>query len=189
MSEMSMNKTQFLIGKLAPPNAERDAIHIAVLPVTAEDDWLAPGACVKLVPGTTDHVREAKNYAAALGVVDPFLSRSVRKGQRFFVFLTPNTVTGMRHHWTLPAIDEPQQLGDAEKWLRDFADRYGMNYDEMLSTANEGDDYITAVGQDLHGKHELEAGEYEEFWRYVEQVTGRKFDDEHRESVGWTCTC
>ena len=79
----------------------RDAIHIAVAPVTAAER-LAPGQHVGLVRegdvelvGACDHT---------IGVVDPSLAGEVEPGQRFWLFLYPGTITGLRHVWTHPAF-------------------------------------------------------------------------------------
>ena len=39
-----------------------------------------------------------------VGIVDPFLKEPVEPGERFYIFLFPNTVTGLRHVWTHPAF-------------------------------------------------------------------------------------
>ncbi len=41
----------------------------------------------------------------AVGIVDPFLQRSVLQGQRFYLCLFPGTVTSLRHVWTHPALE------------------------------------------------------------------------------------
>lgn len=90
------------IGKLAEPGAGRDAIHVAVAPCVAFDDLL-PGEHVGLVaiPGNTEL---AGRVAVPAGIVDPFLTVPVRKGQRFYLCLYPDTVTGLRHVWKHPAF-------------------------------------------------------------------------------------
>ncbi len=79
----------------------RDAIHIAVAPVTA-GERLAPGQHVGLVQeGNLELVGLCDRN---IGIVDPFLAEEVEPGQRFWLFLYPNTVTSLRHIWTHPAF-------------------------------------------------------------------------------------
>ncbi|MCA9067276.1 MAG: hypothetical protein KDA84_00025 [Planctomycetaceae bacterium] len=78
----------------------RDAIHIAVAPVTAVCD-LEPGQDIGFVRGNRESVGPCEN---PIGIVDPFLKDTIKAGQRFWLFLYPNTVTGMRHFWKHPAF-------------------------------------------------------------------------------------
>ena len=79
----------------------RDAIHIAVAPVTAAAR-LVPGQHVGLVQeGNLELVGPCDRN---IGVVDPFLAEPVEPGQRFWLFLYPGTITGLRHVWTHPAF-------------------------------------------------------------------------------------
>lgn len=79
----------------------RDAVHIAVAPVTA---------AVRLAPGQHVGLVEAGNVELVgpcdenIGLVDPFLASGVEAGERFWLFLYPGTVTGLRHVWTHPAF-------------------------------------------------------------------------------------
>jgi len=79
----------------------RDAIHIAVAPLTAVER-LAPGQHVGLV--RDDDSELVGPCERAIGVVDPFLTAAVEPGQRFWLFLYPGTITGLRHVWTHPAF-------------------------------------------------------------------------------------
>jgi hypothetical protein len=82
------------LGKLIIGEAHRDAVHVAVAPVVAQEN-LSPG----------DHVDANGGWAGErVGIVDPFLREPVRKGDRFWLFLYPGTVTGLRHMWTHPAF-------------------------------------------------------------------------------------
>lgn len=79
----------------------RDAIHIAVAPVTAAER-LSPGQHVGLVQeGNLELVGPCDNN---IGIVDPFLAEEVEPGQRFWLFLYPGTVTSLRHIWTHPVF-------------------------------------------------------------------------------------
>ncbi len=79
----------------------RDAIHIAVIPVKATVT-LKPGQHVGLIDdGNQELVAPCESN---IGIVDPFLSKDVEPQQRFWLFLYPNTVTGMRHVWTHPSF-------------------------------------------------------------------------------------
>ncbi len=89
----------------------RDAIHIAVAPVTAAER-LAPGQHVGLVGLGTEQVGPC---AQPLGIVDPFLSAPVEPGQRFWLFLYPGSITALRHIWTHPAFTAASAAAVREK--------------------------------------------------------------------------
>jgi hypothetical protein len=184
------------IGELAHEGALRDAIHIAVAPVVSADDWLSPGDEVGFVLGSNTKVKgKDRVYGQdVIGVVDPFLRDHVRKGERFWVFLLPNTITFLRHHWEHPAfVPAPPPSSDSEAWLRRFADEWNFNYDDMIREASdtspsEWGHYVVAMGRDLHSRGELGSDE-PLFWQHLEAMTGQKFSDEHRENFGWSCSC
>jgi hypothetical protein len=79
----------------------RDAIHIAVAPVTAAERLL-PGQHVGLV--RRGDVELVGPCGDTIGIVDPFLEAEVEPGQRFWLFLYPGTITALRHVWTHPAF-------------------------------------------------------------------------------------
>lgn len=79
----------------------RDAIHVAVAAVTAESR-LSPGQHIGLTrEDNTDLVGPTE---CTIGIVDPFLTEAVEPGQRFWMLLYPDTITGLRHIWTHPAF-------------------------------------------------------------------------------------
>lgn len=116
-----MNDTQKMIGKLITSDAgevHRDAVHVAVMPVIAGDK-LQPGDRVRL--DRDNEVYEADAVDDIVGIVDPFLAHSVRKGQRLWLFLLPNSVTSLRHVWTHPKIPDEGATTEDEV---DFDDHY-----------------------------------------------------------------
>ena len=88
-----------VLGKLIEdPVAARDAIHIAIAPVTASED-LTAGQDVGFV-----NCGEVGPSPNPIGIVDPFLKTSVGRGERFYLFLYPKSITSLRHVWTHPAF-------------------------------------------------------------------------------------
>lgn len=78
----------------------RDAVHVAVMPVTAAEH-LYPGQHI----GFIGPIRElVASTGEPIGIVDPFLQKSVRQGERFLMCMYPGTITSLRHVWTHPAI-------------------------------------------------------------------------------------
>lgn len=98
------------LGKLITDTAQRDAVHVAVIPVMADED-LSPGARVGVIGYSTLRATKTRE---AVGVVDPFLVDVVKKGQFFWLFLLPGTTSPPRHHWTHPNIpdEEPADYSD-----------------------------------------------------------------------------
>lgn len=88
----------------------RDAVHVAVAPMTAVEE-LAPGDWVRFArAGDVEFAaRSFPTDENAVGVVDPFLTDTVGVGDRFWLFLLPGTVTGLRHVWTHPAFTRQLQ--------------------------------------------------------------------------------
>ncbi len=97
-----MNQIVPNLGELCDDAARRDAVHVAVAPVTAGQQ-LEPGDHVGLVGGVAVTAWHRDDFHV-IGVVDPFLTTSVDRGQRFWLLLYPNTVTSLRHVWTHPAF-------------------------------------------------------------------------------------
>lgn len=170
------------LGTIISPNERRDAIHIAVEPVVAQQ-LLRAGDHV-----TAEGRLVNPDDAAAVGIVDPFLRTGVTKGERFWLLVYPRQIHSLRHVWTHPAFaDAPEVAGEAPKvhidpravseaWLREFcrtADCPG--YETVIGEIAAGqpnswdaDEYLHFKGMDAHG--EIPA----EFWGHVEIVLGRK---------------
>lgn len=189
---------QLQLGKVNPSGG-RDAFHVAVIPVKIGEKYMRPGQRVKLKFGTNDTIISAdyRDAGPSIGIIDPFIDKYyVNENEVVYLWLNPGTVTGMQHCWKHPLFDnEPKKASEAELWLRNFAERWGFNYEEMISVAKSthideyGDiGYITAHGHDLYSYQEL-GEDYYTFWEKIEELIGYKFDEEHRKKVHWSCSC
>lgn len=196
----SMADPQF--GRLVPDDFpdERDAIHIATAAVFATED-LNPGDHVGFV--TKDNDKMGRSDIAPLGIVDPFLPKGVKKGERFWVFLYPGTIQSLRHNWSHPSFDVRQQLiraieeTPAKKRMKAFAaslnggeDWYGnkledVSFEELIDRATayvNGGEYWSEGGR-FEGQ-----GLYDEFWDDFEELTGLKVPEGDRYSF-FSCSC
>ncbi len=165
----------------------RDAVHVAVIAVTAQS---------KLVPGQ-DVAKDGSPNEPHVGIADPFLKRPVFPGERFWLFLYPRTITSLCHVWAHPAFtdDEVAPVVDpsraaSEAWLRDFCARSDCPaYEAVLGAAalyidGGGDDeYLHFQGSDAHGEIPPE------FWDHVEGVLGRKPSYERPRPAYFSCSC
>ncbi len=178
------------LGQIITEPAERDAIHVAIAPVEAAEH-LEPGAHVGLL--TTG---QASSVAEKLiGIVDPFLKRSVRAGEKFWLCLYQKTVTGMRHHWSHPAFkDEDSNTikipcgSPSEKWIREYAMGIGLDYNTLMDGAAEWIRSKEEPGS--WGEYLVMGGLLEgvstpdEFWVHYAAITGKK-----GEGNFFSCSC
>ncbi len=95
--------------------ARRDCVHVAIAPAYACMP-LSPGGRVCLGSGSTENALDAEHFTnlPAVGIVDPFLTQPVEIGQRFWIFLFPGTITGMRHLWSHPAFARKVPAGGGD---------------------------------------------------------------------------
>lgn len=191
---MAMSSEDLKLGEIIPADRpqERDAVHIAVIPVVAAVS-MAPGALVGMAGGRAVHA----TGAAAIGIVDPFLTETVEEGQRFWLYLRPGSITSLRHEWTHPAFPVSElRVGSnerevSEKWLRQWAIEFRVGgydiadderYRKLIGGAIAGDIFF---GTDT--PYDEVRGS--ELWRHIENVTGQRFDDDHRENGFYHCSC
>ena len=93
------------LGNPAPDGALRDAVCIAIIPVTCSAAVIHPGQRI-LVD------RDLWAYPAGHGVpnaiADPWFHTAehslIHPNTRFYALMDPSTITGLRHHWDHPDI-------------------------------------------------------------------------------------
>lgn len=167
------------LGHIITGEQHRDAVHVAVAPVIASER-LAPGQHIGFIGEVVGVVK------SPIGIVDPFLVGPVFRGDRFWLFLYPGSITSLRHDWAHPAfVNRKDALSDAEARLRVFAETADLTYDRLLEAAS---DYID------NGRYLIDGGRWEgfntpdHFWDDYEAVTGKKVDDDDRGSF-FSCSC
>lgn len=188
------------LGQLLDEKAGRDAVHVAIAPVVAASP-LVPGQHVGFhEEGNTELVGPSHHK---IGIVDPYLTQAVKKGQRFYLFLYPQTIQSLRHVWTHPSFPPEFQSptsatpAESEAWLRKFCSEHDCpDYESLMELFDKGDiqlgnedyygpsrmdgEYIYVYGQDAHGEIP------DEFWVHVENVLGKPMRDKPRH---FTCSC
>jgi hypothetical protein len=147
----------------------RDAVHIAIIPVIAGES-LATGQPVELYEEGGNTVVGSLNKHV-LGIVDPFIIGGVKRGEQFYLWLTPRTITSLRHVWTHPEFPEEvkveKNLREAStQWLETFAERKQLTIHQLLH-ALENNGYV--------GRNEDATGEIpDEVWEHYENATGKR---------------
>lgn len=189
------------MGQLLDASAGRDAVHVAIAPVIAAH-ILKPGEHVGLI-GDEDEPMKVGRVSDKIGIVDPFLVEPLMPGQRFYLFLYPNTVTSLRHVWAHPAfpdqiasVESQEPRAVSERWIRAYAEEVGVSYRICMDAA---DDYLASVdrhpekpwsreshilGYDTPG---IVHAKKEEFWKHYEVVTGKKVDN--HKATFFSCSC
>lgn len=128
----NMNDTQKEIGQLCSAEHQRDAIHVAVIPAQVGKNALHPGQKVMMVNGLASTTNW--DHHAYVGVVDPYLRHNVKPGEWFWLFLRPNTITGLRHAWSHPQFPADAVISAPrdKAWLRNFCKDAAIDYDDFL---------------------------------------------------------
>lgn len=169
------------LGQIITTEQHKDAIHVAVVPVTAAQ-IMEPGTHFGIRYGKAVPMRDKSER---VGVVDPFLLEPVMSGQQFWGFLYPGSITSLRHAWTHPAFPDelpaPAVTGksEAEVWMRAWAVEH-MGYDYYGDGEKRSDEsaYAAAIeaGRRMHiGPYESARDHIDSiWWDNWEEITGQK---------------
>lgn len=201
------------LGTIHTKHEKRDAIHLAVEPVEAGEK-LRPGDHITVISGVAYECEREK----ALGIVDPFLSGHVKKGERFWFVMYPRMVHSLRHVWTHPAFkDEPEapeletkvvSAGDgitvksvrfpvvsppsvqdaAKQWIKNHADEVGLSYDKLMEAADTWLEGNWEYYVEYGGQSMQDTFDSEGFWPRYEIVTGKTIPEDLRQSF-FSCSC
>lgn len=108
------------LGSIISEGEKRDAIHLAVEPCIAVT-VLTPGQKIG-VTHDSEGLCYSNEHGKAVGIVDPFLSASVKKGQRFWFIMNPRQISSLRHVWEHPDFPEPptENVEDLKRRISDL---------------------------------------------------------------------
>lgn len=164
-----------MLGKLIEISAARDAIHVACAPMIADCDLVA----AEHVGIVSDGV--AGKCEPTVGIVDPFLSETVLKGQKFWLVLCPGTVTAIRHHWSHPSFrNQPEDFTEAREWITAFAAQWKHSFDDFM----EGARVYLATGRELDSNWEHQEDvpdeQWDLFWRHFRLLTGASIREKEK---------
>lgn len=178
-----------ILGKLIVGDAYRDAVHIAIAPVIAGE---------KLLPnqdiGLSSDGKAVLN-AEHIGKVDPLLDLPVKQGQKFYMWLYPNTITSLRHNWDHPLFPkESSNCLNADKneskvWITEFAVELHQSYDDLMEGARQYFEFGYYAYDNSESFKDVNYDKWAEFWGHWEVVTGSKVRDEDNKDCFYTCSC
>jgi len=191
MSEKRKVSTDALetLGTIIDETGKRDAIHLAVEPCIAGEK-LHPGQHI----GITDGV--GMSTGKKLGIVDPFLSKPVFEGERFWLVVYPRVITSLRHVWSHPEFPEEiigtiaelpnDEVSKSKRWIEGFAAEIEQTYNRLMAAAEQWVNYqdYTYDNSESYKEH---WDKFPEFWKHYEIVTGKTVTVE-KESF-FTCSC
>lgn len=167
------------------PNVRRDAVHVAVNPITATQR-LRRGQRIKVVNVVETIPSKAdEDYT---GIVDPYLDKPVvNEGETFYLWLKPGSITSLVHSWTHKDLDADTVVESPKekstKWIEGYAKTLGFSGDALITYA---DSYLKFGNYVNTGEMQLYLDD--EFWDHYEVVTGNKVDENKRYSF-FTCSC
>lgn len=191
------------LGTIHTKQENRDAIHLGVEPIEAGEP-LRAGEHVCMKDGKAFTTVEGKR----VGIVDPFLERTVETGQRFWLVVYPRQIASLRHVWEhpdFPASKEtwhqptPEQLTEirrmidpelvhAEGVIKETAERIGVTTEWLLEAVDEaqGEEWPSIYHPESSGGfdgHSLD----EDFYKAFATVRHKRRDQVT--NVSLSCAC
>lgn len=194
-----MNAEQLKLGQIITAEQQRDAVHVAVAPVTAAHS-LSPGDHVGFLSDGKAGDTVSDSSGTPIGIVDPFLKERVKTGQKFWLFLYPGSITSLRHDWThsafmarkptdttrpVPPPLATTQMDESVSWLTAFGDRNDMSYPAVIQAAK---DYLYRGDYINKGNDQGFEDCGDEFWDHFQHATGILVGDDKRGTF-FSCSC
>lgn len=168
------------LGSIINETEKRDAIHLAVCPVVAQE---------KLLPGdhvSADGLRRNKGVKS-VGIVDPFLEIYVNPGERFWLVIYPREISSLRHVWSHPAFPDEITGKDSKGKIEESKDWIRAHFDTSLADVLEAAEDFIELGEIIAFWGDNDNYD-SEFWNHYEIVTGKKVNDSKKQKF-FRCKC
>lgn len=174
------------IGQLVGHIGVRDAIHCPIISAVAKMNLNVGTPVVILESGEA----EQSDFFSYVGIVDPFLKAYVQKGEQFWVWVKPGSISSLTHKWThnrIPDVAEVVPEKEAARVrLEEFANGpLHVSLEEMLAVIAA---CATGHGDPLYDHGYEGLSEYEGFWDDYMLYTGKPDPNQSRDFYGFfTC--
>lgn len=148
--------------------ADRDAVHVAVIPVIA-GYRLSPGEHVGVISTSQQDIVVGISKDP-IGIIDPFLQTAVQADERCYLCMYPGTTHSLKHHWSHPAFDDvvSDQYIISREWITAFAEEADGSYEELMEAAAQW----IKCGKLSYNLPYSEIGPDHEFWDHYGVVVG-----------------
>lgn len=153
-------------------NGSRDAVHVPIISVIVGFDNAIRGERVgiKEVDGQWIAIPDVSGVET-VGVLDPWSQmEAFAIDDKVWLCLDPGSIVSLSHNWMHPRVYSGSEMSGAETKLRAFALDIGVEYEKLLSHAQ---DHIDS------GSYWCEGGRFEsvsmpdDFWENFSIVTGK----------------
>jgi hypothetical protein len=165
----------------------KDAVHVAVISVECKAETLMPG----------EHVDKdgMPTGEKLVGIVDPFVRKPVKKGEKFWLCLYPGTITALKHYWTHPAFEAetPQPETSAKASSTEWMEEYCAHtlYCELSEFLGKLDDVADDPGEGelwTEGEHmDQLRHSWSEICFHYNNISGRSINPS--DYVSFSCSC
>lgn len=178
------------LGMIHEREEKRDAIHLAVMPVEA-GERLNPGEHIGIVNG-----KAFVGHPTCIGVVDPFLTAAVGRGERFWLVIYPRKIQSLRHVWShpglpdeLPAPPDNTELGAARRVVHELAQDLEVSDEALMSGAKTWLESTGSYTGYMRFGHDLNYGwDMPKFWNAYALITGERVPEDKQQAF-FSCAC
>lgn len=124
-----MINKKILLGKVPQELGMKDAVHVAIVSVRAAEAMEPGTKCSMNADGEAE-----TNNSKSIGVADPFLKKTILRGDYFNLVLNPDVVDNVTHVWDHPKFSfaPPVKPVKENYTIAEAAKEYGVTYKQMM---------------------------------------------------------